>query len=121
VTLFSRSSRKVLANIAFGLGVIWGVAGAFALLFGTQLTFPLLPPLGLDRVAPIPSLAVAVGLFLLGAYLGRAPADHGATSGGSVTDGEDLIGLNAGDAHAGMPQRTPTPISVRPLNRRDER
>jgi hypothetical protein len=121
MTLFSRSSRKVFANIAFGLGVIWGVAGAFALLFGTQLTFPLLPPLGLERVAPIPSLAVAVGLLLLGAYLGRAPADHGAKSDGSVSDSEDLFGLNAGDAHGGRRPRTPTPVSVRPANRRDER
>lgn len=121
MTLFPRSSRKVLANIAFGLGVIWGVAGAFALLFGTQLTFPLLPPLGLDRVAPIPSLAVAVGLFLVGAYLGRTPLDHGVKRDGSVTGGDEILGLNAGDAHAGIPPRAPTPVSVRPLNRRDER
>lgn len=121
MTLFSRSSRKVLANIAFGLGVIWGVAGAFALLFGTQLTFPLLPPLGLDRVAPIPSLAVAVGLFLIGAYLGRTPVDHGVTKDGSVTGGEEIVGLNAGDAYAEMPPRAPTPVAVRPRNRRDER
>ena len=121
MTLFSRSTRKVLANVAFGLGVIWAVAGAFALLFGTQLTFPLLPPLGLDRVAPISSLVVAVGLFLIGAYLGRTPLDHGEESDGSVTGGGEIVGLNAGDAHAGMPPRAPTPVSVRPLNRRDER
>ena len=105
MTLFSRSSRRVLANIAFGLGVIWGVAGAFALLFGTQLTFPLLPPLGLDRVAPILSLAVAVGLFLIGAYLGRTPGDHGMKSDESVTGGEEILGLNAGGAHVGMHHR----------------
>ena len=121
MTPFSQSSRKVLANVAFGLGVIWGVAGAFALPFGTQLTFPLLPPLGLDRVAPIPSLAVAVGLLLIGAYLGRTPVDHGEKSDGSVTGGEEIVALNAGDTHVGMPPRVPTPVSVRPLNRRDER
>jgi hypothetical protein len=119
MTLFSRSSRKVLANVAFGLGVIWGVAGAFALLFGTQLTLPLLPPLGLERVAPIPSLAVAVGLFLLGAYLGRSSADHRAVRDESGTDGEEILGLKAGDVHPETPRRAATPIPVRPLTGRD--
>lgn len=121
MTLLSRPRRKALASFAFGLGVIWGVAGAFALLFGTQLTFPLLPPLGLERVAPLPSLAVALGLFLTGAYLGRTMVDKGEERDGSVSDCEENRELNAGDADAGMRRRSPTPIAVRPPNHRDKR
>jgi len=42
------------------------------LLFGVRLALPILPPLGLERVAAWPSIAVAALLFGLGAWLGRA-------------------------------------------------
>jgi hypothetical protein len=67
----SRSTHSVLSSTFFGLGSVWAVAGAFKLLFGVRLTFPLLPPIGLERVSPLPSLAVAAGCFALAAWLGR--------------------------------------------------
>ena len=84
VPRLSQSGRQVLAKISFGLGTVWGVAGAFKLLFGVKLTLPLLPPLGLDQVQAIPALATALALFVLGGYLGRvsigsAPLEHGVT------------------------------------------
>jgi len=111
------SSRRV----AFGLGVIWGVAGAFALLFGTQMTFPLLPPLGLERVAPIPSLAVAVGLFLLGARLGRRSPDSATANKEVRAESDDVAFLKAGDQSLRTRQPGATPTSIRPLRSHDDR
>jgi hypothetical protein len=68
------STRRSLASVCFGLGSVWAVAGAFKLLFGMRLTFPLLPAIGLERVSAVPSLAVAMGLFTAAALLGRTPS-----------------------------------------------
>jgi hypothetical protein len=67
----SRSTRKVLADCSYFLGSVWGAAGALKLIFGIRITFPLFPPVDLERVSPGPAIAVAVGLFALGAWLGR--------------------------------------------------
>ncbi|HET7552487.1 MAG TPA: hypothetical protein VFK04_14450 [Gemmatimonadaceae bacterium] len=67
----SRSTRKVLADCSYFLGSVWGAAGALKLIFGVRITFPLFPPIGLERVSPGPAIAVALGLFALGAWLGR--------------------------------------------------
>jgi hypothetical protein len=75
----SRSTRKALADFSYFLGSVWGAAGALKLIFGIRITFPLFPPIDLERVSPGPAIAIALGLFVLGAWLGRgtgATADH---------------------------------------------
>ncbi len=67
----SRSTRKALADCSYFLGSVWGAAGALKLIFGVRITFPLFPPIDLERVSPVPAIAVALGLFALGAWLGR--------------------------------------------------
>ena len=67
----SRSTRKALADCSYFLGSVWGAAGALKLIFGIRITFPLFPPIDLERVSPGPAIAVALGLFALGAWLGR--------------------------------------------------
>ena len=66
--------RRLLSGACFALSSVWGVAGACKLLFGVRITAPLLPPLGLERVAVGPALATAVAFLLLGAWLGRTSA-----------------------------------------------
>jgi hypothetical protein len=68
----------MLAGACFALSSVWAVAGAFKIIFGVRITFPLLPPLDLDHVAPVPSLLVAFALMILGAWLGRTAirTDH---------------------------------------------
>jgi hypothetical protein len=78
-----RSLRKTLASISFGLGFVWGVAGAFKLVFGVRMTLVFLPPLDLERVAAVPAVVVALGLFALGAWLARTgTGDRGAIGAG---------------------------------------
>lgn len=67
----SRSTRKALADCSYFLGSVWGAAGALKLIFGIRITFPLFPPIDLERVSPGPAIAVALGLFALGSWLGR--------------------------------------------------
>jgi hypothetical protein len=71
VLRISRSTRKALADCSYFLGSVWGAAGALKLIFGVRITFPLFPPIDLERVSPWPAIAVALGLFALGAWLGR--------------------------------------------------
>lgn len=67
----SNATRKALADCSYFLGSVWGAAGALKLIFGIRITFPLFPPIDLERVSPGPAIAVALGLFALGAWLGR--------------------------------------------------
>ena len=64
--------RKSLAGGCFFLGSIWAAAGAFKLIFGVRITYPLLPPIGLERVNPLSALVVALGFCILGAWLERS-------------------------------------------------
>jgi hypothetical protein len=63
--------RRFMSSACFTLGVIWTTAAAFKLLLGVQLTLPLLPPLGLERVAVAPSIAIGLVLFAVGALLAK--------------------------------------------------
>lgn len=63
--------RSGVANTCFGLGTIWAVAGAMKMIFGTAITFVLLPPLALERVDVTRSLVVALVWFVVGALVGR--------------------------------------------------
>jgi len=71
VVSVSRSTLKALADCCHFLGSLWGAAGALKLIFGVRITFPLFPPIDLERVSPAPAIAIAVGLFVLGGWLGR--------------------------------------------------
>jgi hypothetical protein len=71
VILVSRSTRKVIAACCFFLSSVWGAAGALKIIFGVRITFPLFPPIGLERVAPAPALIVSLALGFLGAWLER--------------------------------------------------
>jgi len=64
--------RRFLSSACFTFGSIWAAAGILKLVFGVRLTLPLLPPLGLEQVAVIPSLVTGLVLFATGAVLGRA-------------------------------------------------
>jgi hypothetical protein len=96
VVSISRSTRKALADCSYFLGSVWGAAGALKLIFGIRITFPLFPPVDLERVSPWPAIAVALGLFALGAWLGRGTettAGRGET--GSLEPSRD-VQLGAG-------------------------
>ena len=73
----SRSTRKALADFSYFLGSVWGAAGALKLIFGVRITFPIFPPIDLERVSPGPAIAIALGLFALGAWLGRGTEPTG--------------------------------------------
>jgi hypothetical protein len=115
VTL-SRSTRRLLSDCSFALGSIWGAAGALKLIFGVSVTFPLFPPIDLERVAPIPAIAIALGLFALGAWLGRSrePLAGRAASGSLGASHDTLFATErAPESEASAPPRM-TPIDARP-------
>lgn len=110
----SFSSRQVLAKASFGLGTVWGVAGAFKILFGVRLTLPLLPPLGLEHVAAFPALGAALGFFALGAVLGRVSTDLGSANEREPGLEEHRSAqLGASDVNQSMPSRRATPLPLR--------
>lgn len=67
----SERVRSSLSGACYTLAAVWAVAGTFKLIFGIRITFPLLPPVDLERVAAVPSLATAVALIATGAWLSR--------------------------------------------------
>lgn len=108
----SHSTRNTLASICFFLGSVWSFAGAFKLIFGIRITFLLLPHIDLERVSPLPALAVSVVCFALGALLKRTPATQL-----DRTDVESRESRNAmlygGEPASPMPASR-TPITTRP-------
>jgi hypothetical protein len=70
--------RRFLSSACFTFGSIWAAAGILKAVFGVRLTLPLLPPLGLEQVAVIPSLVIGLVLFAAGAVLGRAASTRDA-------------------------------------------
>jgi hypothetical protein len=64
--------RRFLSSACFVLGTVWSAAGVLKLLFGTRLTLPLLPPLGLEQIAVARSITIGLALFAFGAVLARA-------------------------------------------------
>ena len=116
----TRSTRKALADCCYFLGSVWGAAGALKLIFGIRITFPLFPPIDLERVSPGPAIAVAVGLFALGAWLGRGTeAPAGRPDVESLAPSRDALlaagGVPASPASAAQ-RATPraTPRATRP-------
>jgi hypothetical protein len=105
---FSHSTRKVLAGACFALSAVWAVAGAFKLIFGVRITFPLLPPLDLERVAPVPTLAVAVGLMIIGAWLGRTrgAVSRRGTRGLQMADQQLIADNEVPPFHAASPRES---------------
>ena len=67
-----RSLRGFLSNACFALSSVWAAAGILKLVFGIRITFPLFPPIDLERVAVVPAIGVALGLAVVGAWLGRS-------------------------------------------------
>src|SRR3982751_2349147 len=70
--------RSALGKVCFGLGSVWTAAGVLKLIFGIRITFPLFPPLDLERVAPGPAITVGLLLVFVGAWLERrrVPEHH---------------------------------------------
>ena len=69
-----RVSRPVLSSLsgaAFAVGGLWAVAGVLHAIFGVAITFPLLPPLDLERISEPSAFAHALAFFAAGAGLGR--------------------------------------------------
>lgn len=85
--LLSPSLRKVLAGVCFALSSVWAVAGSFKLIFGVRVTFPLLPPVDLQHVAPAPALTIALVLIFVGGWLGRTDLN-------SAAEGEELESMD---------------------------
>lgn len=69
--------RSRLSGICFALGTVWAVAGAMKAIFGVAITFPLLPPLALDRVDVTRSFIAALVWCLAGAVIGRSASLRG--------------------------------------------
>lgn len=118
----SRSTRKALADCSYFLGSVWGAAGALKLIFGIRITFPLFPPIDLERVSPGPAIAIALGLFALGAWLGRgteAAADcRGMES--LEPSHEPQLGVGGVDAKsASVATRAASPATRSPSARRE--
>jgi hypothetical protein len=82
--LMKDSTRKTISGICFSLSSVWGIAAFCKLAFGVQVAIFFLPPLGLERVAVLPSMAVTAGLLFIGARLGRNRESHDVSSGVDV-------------------------------------
>ena len=106
------SLRRGASALAFALGSVWGVAGAFKLLFGTQLTLPILPPLGLERVAAVPAMIVAIVCFGVAAWLGRSRHSSPATNPG-LPRADKLLLDDANPAESAWTTRRRQDISQR--------
>lgn len=118
----SRSTRKVLADCSYFLGSVWGAAGALKLIFGIRITFPLFPPIDLERVSPWPAIAVALGLFALGAWLGRGTETAADRSEIGSLDSSHEAQLGAGSVDAmssSVATRTAAPVTRPPSARRE--
>jgi hypothetical protein len=63
--------RAILAGACTGLGTLWTAAGVLKLIFGIRVTFPIFPPIDLERVAAWPAVATGLLLVFLGAWLQR--------------------------------------------------
>jgi hypothetical protein len=96
--LVSPSARKAVAGCCFFLSSVWGSAGALKLIFGVRITFPLFPPIDLERVAPAPALAVCLAFCILGAWLERTSRGARYTRELATTD------ASAGLLHTGIEQ-----------------
>lgn len=105
----SNSARKAIAGGCFFLGSLWAAAGVFKMLFGVRITLSLLPPLGLERVDPLPSLVAAFGFCVLGAWLERSTGESRVTR-SDLDAGESPYDLpySAGDTLSSASERHST-------------
>jgi hypothetical protein len=67
----ANSVRKTIAGACFFLGSIWASAAIGKLIFGIRIEFAPLPPVGLERVAPVSALVTALVFCVVGALLER--------------------------------------------------
>lgn len=74
----------LLSALCFALGAVWVWAGAMKLTFGIRVTVWFLPPVGLERVEPVPAILTGLAFALVGALLGRSAWRDG----GRRTDAE---------------------------------
>ncbi len=112
----SHSTRKTLASCCFFLGSVWGVAAAFKLIFGVRITLPFFPPLDLERIAPLSAIAAALGLFALGARLGRTAEESSDPLGAELLESPTEALLTNGEMSAtpASAEPTATPTHARP-------
>ena len=106
--------RRVLADCCFFLGSVWAAAGVLKWTFGIRITFPIFPPLDLERVSIVPAIATGIGLFVVGAWLARSTKSgreqHELDAGSHP---EMLNAPNNADAVASPAARRATPIGTR--------
>jgi hypothetical protein len=87
------------------------------LAFGIRITFPLFPPLDLERVSPVSALATALGFIVLGAWLGRTSDVPINTSDfEAVESPPDQLNADGGLVPPATAARTTTPIATLPLS-----
>jgi hypothetical protein len=65
-------ARSMFVGASLTLGVLWTAAGFLRWAFGIAVTLPLFPPVDLERVQVVPSIAIGLALFALGGWLGRS-------------------------------------------------
>jgi hypothetical protein len=112
--LLSRPLRRVLSSACFAISSVWAAAGVLKLIFGVRITFPIFPPIDLDRVAAVPAIGVALGLAVVGALVGRAslPSPEREPQGIGAVDPQ-LLPLSAIPTSSPAEVRPPTPVSTR--------
>ncbi|HEX6806487.1 MAG TPA: hypothetical protein VF118_00785 [Gemmatimonadaceae bacterium] len=111
--LLTPTVRRLISTSCFFLGSVWAAAGSLKLIFGVRITFPLLPPLGLERVSPVSACLLALGFFALAAWLGRGSNERANRSAPTSVDTEaTALPQQAGPAPVtGVPPlRTPTSV-----------
>lgn len=65
--------RSYVSATCFAIGGVWAVAAALKMIFGIEITFPLLPPLALEKVDVMKSFIAALAWFAAGAVIRRLP------------------------------------------------
>jgi hypothetical protein len=116
--LLSPTVRRLASTTCFFLGSVWAAAGSFKLIFGIRITFPLLPPLDLERVSPVSACLLALGFFAVGAWLGRVASERVANPiPGSADAKPEALPQHAAPIPMAdaAPQRTPASVR-RPLS-----
>ena len=103
----SNRLRTTIAGVCHGLGAVWAIAATLRLIFGVAVTFPLLPPLDLQRVQVGTAFAISLALFIAGALIGRVREPAAST--GLDSPDHDLLAEPIVDQPAPHPSGAPEP------------
>jgi len=110
------SVRALVTKSCFALGSIWTAAGVLKLIFGVRITFPLFPPIDLERVASGPAITTGLILVFLSAWFERLDAAAVARDTHSLAahDRSSMLGQPVPEEQLHVRQRTSAPIGRKP-------